>query len=122
MKQIRLPPIDLVEDSDKLLREGLPHILSKVFPLRAIRAIVHGRVQGVFFRAFTRDKAHQLNLVGWVRNKRDGTVECQVQGPEQVIKEFVEFLFEGSPSSRVDDVVVLDVPFDPNLRNFKITY
>ncbi|MFW9986913.1 MAG: acylphosphatase [Candidatus Odinarchaeota archaeon] len=90
--------------------------------MRAVRAIVHGRVQGVFYRAYTRDKAYQLNLVGWVRNKRDGTVECQVQGPEQAINEFIKFLYAGSPSSRVDDVDVIDIPYDPNLRNFKITY
>jgi acylphosphatase len=94
----------------------------KVLPVRAIRAVVHGRVQGVFFRAYTRDKAYQLNLVGWVRNKRDGTVECQAQGSGQAINAFIEFLHEGSPSSHVNDVVVLDVPFDPNLRDFKITY
>jgi len=90
--------------------------------MRAIRAIIHGRVQGVFFRVYTRDKANQLNLIGWVRNNRDGTVECQAQGPEEAIAEFIEFLHHGSSSSRVDDVVVMEEPYDPNLRNFKITY
>lgn len=89
--------------------------------MRAIRAIVHGRVQGVFFRVYTRDKANQLNLVGWVRNNRDGTVECQVQGPDEAITEFIEFLHHGSPSSRVDDVVVIDEQYDQNMQNFKIT-
>ncbi|MFX0078435.1 MAG: acylphosphatase [Candidatus Hermodarchaeota archaeon] len=90
--------------------------------MRAIRAIVHGRVQGVFFRAYARDKANQLNLIGWVRNNRDGTVECQAQGPEDAIAEFIEFLHHGSPSSRVDDVVVMDEQYDPNMRDFQITY
>jgi acylphosphatase len=90
--------------------------------MRAIRAIVHGRVQGVFFRVYTRDKANQLNLIGWVRNNRDGTVECHAQGPEETITEFIEFLHHGSPSSRVDDVVVIEKQYNPNLRNFKITY
>jgi acylphosphatase len=90
--------------------------------MRAIRALVHGRVQGVFFRAYTRDRAHQLNLVGWVRNNRDGTVECHAQGRNKAIEVFIEFLHEGSPSSHVDDVAVIDVPFDSDLRDFKITY
>ncbi|MFX1300513.1 MAG: acylphosphatase [Promethearchaeota archaeon] len=90
--------------------------------MRTIRAIVHGRVQGVFFRVYTREKANQLNLVGWVRNNRDGTVECQAQGPEEAIAEFIKFLHHGSPSSRVDDVVVKDEHYDPNIRNFQITY
>ncbi len=90
--------------------------------MRAIRAIVYGLVQGVFFRVYTREKANQLNLVGWVRNNRDRTVECQAQGPEEAIVEFIEFLHHGSPSSRVDDVVVMDEQYDPNMRNFRITY
>jgi acylphosphatase len=90
--------------------------------MRAIRAVVHGRVQGVFFRVYTRDKANQLNLVGWVRNNRDGTVECFAQGLEEAITEFIEFLYHGSPSSRVDDVVVMEEQYKPNLRNFSITY
>jgi acylphosphatase len=90
--------------------------------MRAIRAIVHGRVQGVFFRVYTRDKAHQLNLAGWVRNNRDGTVECHAQGPDDGITDFIEFLHSGSPSSRVDDVIVVDEQYDPNLRDFEITY
>ncbi len=90
--------------------------------MRAIRALVQGRVQGVFFRVYTRDKAHQLNLNGWVRNNRDGTVECHVQGPDQAIIEFVEYLHHGSPSSRVDNVSITNVPIEPNLRDFRITY
>lgn len=90
--------------------------------MRAIRALVHGRVQGVFFRAYTRDKAHQLNLVGWVRNNRDGTVECLAQGPDQAINEFIEFLHRGSPSAHVDDVAIIDISLDSSLRDFRITY
>jgi acylphosphatase len=90
--------------------------------MRAIRALVHGRVQGVFFRVYTRDKANQLQLVGWVRNNRDGSVECHAQGPDYAIVEFISFLHKGSPSSRVDDVAVNDVPVNTNLQNFKITY
>lgn len=90
--------------------------------MRAISALVHGRVQGVFFRAYTRDKAHQLEIVGWVRNNRDGTVECHAQGTKQAIEEFIDFLNLGSPSAHVKDVVVMDVEFNPNLRDFRITY
>lgn len=90
--------------------------------MRAIRAIIHGRVQGVFFRTYTRDQAHQLNLVGWVRNNHDGTVECVVQGSVKAIDEFIEFLHHGSPSANVKDVIITDIPFNPNLRDFKITY
>jgi acylphosphatase len=90
--------------------------------MRAIQALVHGRVQGVFFRAYTRDKAHQVGLVGWVRNNRDGTVECHAQGADQAIEEFIRFLQQGSPSSHVDNVTIIDVPMDSSLRDFKISY
>ncbi|MFW9831190.1 MAG: acylphosphatase [Candidatus Thorarchaeota archaeon] len=90
--------------------------------MRAIRAIVHGLVQGVFFRAYTRDKAHQLNIVGWVRNNRDGTVECYAQGPDEAIEKFIEFLHHGSPSSQIDDVAIIDVPLDPDIHDFNITF
>lgn len=90
--------------------------------MRAIRALIHGRVQGVFFRAYTRDKAHDLNLTGWVRNNPDGTVECQVQGPDKAVEEFIQFLHQGSPSAQVDDVAVVEIPFEPDMRDFHITY
>ena len=90
--------------------------------MRAIRALIHGRVQGVFFRAYTRDKAHELNLAGWVQNNPNGTVECQVQGPDKAIEEFIQFLYRGSPAARVDDVTIIEIPFDPELRDFKVTY
>lgn len=97
-------------------------IYDKVVTMRAIRALIHGRVQGVFFRAYTRDKAYQLQLVGWVRNNRDGTVECHAQGVDQAVVEFISFLHQGSPSSQVDNVAVTEVPVDVNLRDFRITY
>ncbi len=65
--------------------------------MRAIRAIVRGYVQGVFFRAYTRDKASSLGLAGWVRNNMDGSVECFAQGAEDAIKAFIRFLHQGSP-------------------------
>ena len=90
--------------------------------MQAIRALVHGRVQGVFFRVYTRDKAHALNLSGWVRNNPNGTVECQVQGSDEAIKNFILFLHRGSPSARVDHVEIMDIPVDPKLQDFRITY
>jgi acylphosphatase len=56
--------------------------------LAAVDFEVHGRVQGVFFRAFTGDKARQLGLVGWVRNTNAGTVQGSAQGPADKLEEF----------------------------------
>ncbi|MFX1319796.1 MAG: acylphosphatase [Promethearchaeota archaeon] len=90
--------------------------------MRAIQALVQGRVQGVFFRAYTRDKAHQLGVTGWVRNNPDGTVECYAQGEDPAIEEFIRFLHRGSPSAYVDNVAIIEVQVDSTLRDFKITY
>jgi len=90
--------------------------------MRAIRAIVYGRVQGVFFRAYTMEEASRLGLAGWVRNNRDGTVECFAQGPEEAIEEFIRFLHRGSPASRVVKVEVHNEKPNPELRSFKVVY
>lgn len=70
----------------------------------AIRAVVSGRVQGVFFRDATVRRARELGLLGWVRNADDGTVLVHAEGPEPALRELVEFLGEGPPRARVEAV------------------
>ncbi|KAG9484283.1 hypothetical protein GDO78_009935 [Eleutherodactylus coqui] len=53
--------------------------------LKSVDYEVFGRVQGVCFRMYTEDEARKLGVVGWVRNTRQGTVEGQVQGPEEKV-------------------------------------
>ncbi len=57
--------------------------------------IVSGRVQGVGFRFSTQQKAIELNLAGWVRNKMDGTVEIEVEGEKEKIEQFIQQLEKG---------------------------
>ena len=71
------------------------------------RLIIHGRVQGVFYRAWTVETAQELGLVGWVRNRRDGTVEAFVQGEEAAVELFVERAHEGSAYARVERVLAV---------------
>lgn len=68
------------------------------------RILVHGRVQGVWFRGWTLDQARELGLNGWVRNRRDGSVEILADGPDQVIAELVRRCHQGPPSARVERV------------------
>ncbi|WP_226010164.1 acylphosphatase [Halomicrobium salinisoli] len=65
---------------------------------------VSGKVQGVFFRATTRERAEETGVDGWVRNLDDGRVEAVFEGPEGDVEEMIEFCHEGSPQARVDDV------------------
>jgi acylphosphatase len=67
---------------------------------------VSGRVQGVFFRATTRDEARSQDVDGWVRNLEDGRVEAVFEGPADDVEAMIEFCHKGSDAARVDDVDV----------------
>jgi acylphosphatase len=72
---------------------------------KQLRALVHGRVQGVNFRWYTRQRANELDLRGWVRNLPDGRrVEIVAEGTEDKLRELVRFLYDGPPAADVDDV------------------
>jgi acylphosphatase len=66
--------------------------------------IVHGRVQGVWYRGWTVDQAKALGLDGWVRNRRDGNVEILVSGPDGAVEELIRRCREGPPAARVERV------------------
>ena len=70
------------------------------------RLTVHGRVQGVWYRGWTVDQARSLRLDGWVRNRRDGSVEILADGPEEAIAELVRRCREGPAAARVQRVEV----------------
>ncbi|WP_121821471.1 acylphosphatase [Halostella salina] len=67
---------------------------------------VSGRVQGVYFRATTRDTAEEAGVDGWVRNLQDGRVEAAFEGPEAAVESMVEFCHEGSEMASVEGVEV----------------
>ncbi|HEY5494874.1 MAG TPA: acylphosphatase [Candidatus Anoxymicrobiaceae bacterium] len=70
------------------------------------RVIVRGRVQGVFFRAETRDMARRMELAGSVRNRPDGAVEAAFEGRREDVERAIDWCGEGPPSARVDSVDV----------------
>ena len=76
---------------------------------RMVRFVVTGRVQGVAFRAYTRDAARELGVAGPVLNREDGSVAGIAYGLDKDIDGFVAFLHEGSPWARVEDVAIQDV-------------
>lgn len=67
---------------------------------------VSGRVQGVYYRATTRDTAREKGVDGWVRNLDDGRVEAVFEGDRGAIEAMIEWCHTGSPRARVDDVSV----------------
>ncbi|HAA03930.1 MAG TPA: acylphosphatase [Syntrophobacteraceae bacterium] len=90
---------------------------------RRVRVLISGRVQGVFFRAFTRDAAVRHGVTGWVRNLADGRVEAVFEGSSQQVDRMVAWCREeGSPGSRVDHVEVHQDPFQGEFSSFEIRY
>jgi acylphosphatase len=72
------------------------------------RVVVHGSVQGVFFRDTTRRLAQQRDVAGWVRNNRDGTVEAVFEGDEGAVERLVAFAHDGPRGAQVERVEVFD--------------
>ena len=72
----------------------------------ATHIIVHGRVQGVWFRAGTKEKADELGLLGWVKNRTDGTVEIHAEGEKLLLEKFITWCRIGTPAA---DVTSLDI-------------
>lgn len=78
----------------------------------ALRVAVFGRVQGVSYRASAQTEALRLGLRGWVRNRRDGSVEALVVGPRSRVEAFVEWARDGPPGARVDHLEVASAEFE----------
>jgi DNA ligase D-like protein (predicted 3'-phosphoesterase) len=75
----------------------------------AVRAVVHGAVQGIGYRDATLRRARRLGVMGWVRNAEDGGVVVHAEGPERAVAKLVAFLHEGPRGARVTDVAVESV-------------
>jgi len=76
-----------------------------VTPVR-VRVVVTGRVQGVFFRDSCRDRAQSERVAGWVRNRMDGAVEAEFEGPSAAVDRMIEWCRTGPPRARVEAVDV----------------
>lgn len=83
-------------------------------------AIIQGRVQGVYFREYTRREADRLGLGGWVRNLPDGTVEAVVTGKKEKVDQMIDWLHTGSPMAVVTEVLVKEHEAEETFTNFTI--
>ena len=83
---------------------------------------IHGKVQGVWFRASTKQKAEQLGLTGWVRNTENGCVEAVFEGEEKQIKQILNWCHMGPPLSKVEKVETKNQTVTNGFEGFKIKY
>ena len=83
------------------------------------RVVAHGRVQGVFFRDSTRERAQTAGVAGWVRNCRDGTVEAVFEGEPDAVERLVRWMHEGPRGASVERVDVAEEEPE-GLRDFEV--
>ncbi len=84
--------------------------------------VVSGQVQGVFFRAETQEKAHDLGLKGWVRNTTDGKVEAVFEGEKFAVLELIDFCRRGPPGAHVDNIDVRWEEYKEEFDSFNVRY
>ena len=70
----------------------------------AVQVIIEGRVQGVWFRGWMKQEARARDLRGWVRNRRDGSVEAVIAGRPEVVDDMVDLCWDGPPAAIVSSV------------------
>ena len=83
------------------------------------RVVVHGLVQGVFFRDSVRRRAEPLGVAGWVRNNRDGSVEAVFEGEPDAVDSLVRFAHDGPRGARVDRIDVSEEELE-GLTGFRV--
>ncbi len=87
--------------------------------MKAVHVYVSGKVQGVFYRANTKNKANELGINGWIKNRKDGRVEAFFEGEDEKVQQMISWCWKGSPIAEVDDVMV-EVSKSQNLQSFEI--
>jgi acylphosphatase len=90
--------------------------------LTRAHVFIDGRVQGVFYRSFTRELAHNLGLNGWVRNLRDGRVEAVFEGDKKMIEQAIKECYVGPPGARVSHIEVDWGQYVGDQKDFDVRY
>ena len=87
-------------------------------PRKTLSLVIHGRVQGVYFRDSMRREAQRLGIAGWVRNRSDGTVEAAVQGESADVDAIVRWAHRGPEYAHVERVEI--EPDEGSYSNFEV--
>jgi len=87
-----------------------------------VRLIIHGRVQGVWFRDSTRLQARELGVYGWVKNRSDRAVELLAEGPEDKVEQLIEWCHHGPPNAKVIHVDEAREEWQGGVESFDIVF
>ncbi len=90
--------------------------------MKRVRVFISGKVQGVYFRAYTQEEAKKLGVKGWVKNLPDGRVEAVFEGEDEAVEKMIKWCYKGSPLSKVDKVEVIEESYQGEFQNFSIRY
>jgi acylphosphatase len=96
------------------VKKGVEHLRARV--------VIHGIVQGVFFRASTRDEARSIGVGGWVKNLPDGSVEALFEGEKKKVEAIVAWCHKGPTGARVDKVDIVWEQYKGEYALFDVRY
>ena len=85
-----------------------------------VHVFISGKVQGVFFRSSTKDRADELGITGWVRNLADGRVEAVFEGEEGNVEKMAQWCRRGPEYARVNDVEVISEQYKGEFKEFAL--
>ena len=81
--------------------------------MKTIRLTVKGKVQGVYFRAYAKNKASELGITGWVKNLPDENVEIEATATDDLLQQFINWCREGPSRAIVNDLIIEELPYEP---------
>jgi acylphosphatase len=87
-----------------------------------VHVLISGRVQGVWYRASTKQKAEELGITGWVRNTKDGNVEATFEGEEEKIDEMINWCYKGPSLAKVSNIDIKNNQEIIGFDEFKIKH
>ena len=85
------------------------------------KIIIHGRVQGVFFRQNAKEEAERRNIKGWIKNMPDGSVLVHAVGEAEDMDGFIKWCWKGPEKSRIDNIQTEDLPLPGEYSDFRIS-
>ncbi|MDO8885422.1 acylphosphatase [Candidatus Oleimmundimicrobium sp.] len=83
---------------------------------------VTGKVQGVYFRSYTKEIAENNKVIGWVKNASDGSVKMILEGEEKDVKKVIDLVYQGPPSAKVTNVKVKKEGYKGEFEEFQVRY
>jgi len=90
--------------------------------MKTYKIILSGRVQGVFFRLFTKKKANELGIKGYVKNLENDKIEAVFQGKEDSIKKIINWCKKGPSSARIDSIKIHQIKSEKEYKEFKVEF